>query len=178
MANRFVITAVGDDRPGIVAAVTGALQPVGANLEDTAMTLLEGQFAMVLVITLPGGDLDAVRGALAPVSTELDLMTDVRALGPATVEAAGTACTLTVYGADRPGIVHRVATTLAARGVNVVDLATRVLGRDGATPVYAMLLDLRLPEGVDDATVRADLDRVAADLGVDCTLRTVDADIF
>jgi glycine cleavage system transcriptional repressor len=178
VANRFVITAVGDDRPGIVAAVTGALQPVGANLEDTAMTLLEGQFAMVLVVTMPGGDLEAVRAALAPVSEALDLMTDVRGLGPAAVVQEGDACSLTVYGADRPGIVHRVTSTLAARGVNVVDLATRVLGREGATPVYAMLLDLRLPEGVDEATVRADLDEVARDLGVDCTLRAVDADIF
>jgi glycine cleavage system transcriptional repressor len=178
VTNRFVITAVGDDRPGIVAAVTGALLPVSANLEDTAMTLLEGQFAMVVVITLPEGDLASVRAALEPVSRDLDLMTDVRALGPAVAEPTGTACSLTVYGADRPGIVHRVTSTLAARGVNVVDLATRVIGRDGANPVYAMLLDLRLPDTVDEATVRADLDAVAGELGVDCTLRTVDADIF
>lgn len=178
MPNRFVITAVGDDRPGIVAAVTGALLPVRANLEDTAMTLLEGQFAMVLVITLPEGDLAAVQEALAAVSRRFDLMTDVRALGGPVASHEGTECTLTVYGADRPGIVHRVTSTLAAREVNVVDLATRVIGREGTTPVYAMLLDLRLPAGVDEATVRADLDAVAADLGVDCTLRTVDADIF
>lgn len=178
MTNRFVITAVGDDRPGIVAAVTGALHAASANLEDTAMTLLEGQFAMVLVITVPAGGIDDVRAALAPVAADLDLMTDVRAVGALPAEPAGVECALTVYGADKPGIVHRVTATLAARGVNVVDLATRVIGRDGSRPVYAMLLDLRLPAGVDESTVRSDLDTVATDLGVDCTLRTVDADIL
>ena len=78
MTRRFVITAVGDDRPGIVAAFTGALLDLEANLEDTAMTLLEGQFAMVLVIALPGGQATDVRRALEGVVDSFDLMVDVR----------------------------------------------------------------------------------------------------
>lgn len=178
MPTRFVITAVGDDRPGIVAAVTGALLPLDGNLEDSAMTLLEGQFAMVLVLAASEATPEAVHAALAPVAEGYHLMTDVRALAAPVDDVGGRACSLTVYGADRPGIVHRVATVLAARDVNIVDLATRVIGRDGVTPVYAMLLDLRVPEALDDATLGADLDEVARALGVDCTLRTVDADIF
>ena len=178
MTSRFVITAVGDDRPGIVAAFTEALLPLNGNLDDTAMTLLEGQFAMVLVITLPAGDASTVRDALTPVAATFDLMADVRALGPRGADPGGLECALTVYGADRPGIVHRVTTALAARAVNIVDLSTRVIGRDGATPVYAMLLDLRLPPLVDESVVRADLDAVARELGVDCTLRVIDADVF
>lgn len=178
MPTRFVITAVGDDRPGIVAAVTGALLPLDGNLEDSAMTLLEGQFAMVLVLAASGATADEVRDALAPVTAGYGLMTDVKALDAPVGDTGGRACSLTVYGADRPGIVHRIAQALAARDVNIVDLATRVIGRDGVTPVYAMLLDLRVPETLDDAALGADLDEVARELGVDCTLRTVDADIF
>lgn len=177
MSTRFVITAVGDDRPGIVAAVTGALLPIDGNLEDTAMTLLEGQFAMVLVLTASSATAGDVRAALDGVASTFGLMTDVRALGAPVADAGGRGCALTVYGADRPGIVHRVASVLAARGVNIVDLATRVIGRD-TTPVYAMLLDLRVPDAVDDATLEADLDEVSRALGVDCTLRSTDADIF
>ena len=57
-------------------------------------------------------------------------------------------------------------------------LSTRVLGRDGASPVYAMLLDLRVPDAVPDATLEADLADLSGSLGVDCTLRPIDADIF
>ena len=74
--------------------------------------------------------------------------------------------------------MHRVTAELAQLGVNVVDLATRVIGRDNATPVYAMLLDLSVPEALADDVLRASLDQVAGELGVDCTLRSVDADIL
>ena len=178
MTTRFVITAVGDDRPGIVAAFTGALLPLHANLEDSAMTLLEGQFAIVLVVAAAGADTAAVRAALEPVTTALGLVTEVRALESRRSEPAGRECALTVYGADRPGIVHQITTALSVRGVNIVDLATRVIGRDGVTPVYAMLLDLRVPDSIDDDTLSAELDEVARSLGVDCTLRAIDADIF
>lgn len=177
MSTRFVITAVGDDRPGIVAAVTGALLPIDGNLEDTAMTLLEGQFAMVLVLTASSASAADVRAALDGVASTFGLMTDVRALGDRVADGGGRACALTVYGADRPGIVHRVASVLAARGVNIVDLATRVIGRE-TNPVYAMLLDLRVPDALDDATLEGDLAEVSRALGVDCTLRATDADIF
>ncbi len=178
MTRRFVITAVGDDRPGIVAAFTGALLELEANLEDTAMTLLEGQFAMVLVIAVPAGDADEVRAALDAVAGSFGLMVDVREAGVQVVAASGRPFALTVYGADHPGIVHRVTTVLAGLGVNVVDLATRVIGRDNVTPVYAMLFDLHVPDALADGTLRASLDEVAGELGVDCTLRAIDADIF
>ena len=93
-------------------------------------------------------------------------------------QPTGRECMLTVYGADHPGIVHRITSVLAERQVNIVELTTRVIGRDGAAPVYAMLLDLRVPDSLDETTLRADLDEVARELGVDCTLRAVDVDIF
>lgn len=178
MTRRFVITAVGDDRPGIVAAFTGALLDLEANLEDTAMTLLEGQFAMVLVITLPAGEVRDVRDALGAVAGSFGLMVDVREPGSGGLVSAGRQYALTVYGADHSGIVHRVAAVLAGLDVNLVDLATRVIGRHNVTPVYAMLLDLCVPDAVGDDALRAALDEVAGELGVDCTLRAIDADIF
>ena len=51
----FAVTAVGADRPGIVAAVTGAFVDHGCNLEDSSMTILRGQFAMMLVVDAPAG---------------------------------------------------------------------------------------------------------------------------
>ena len=40
--NEIVVTAVGADRPGIVAALTGALLDIGGNLEETRAALLRG----------------------------------------------------------------------------------------------------------------------------------------
>jgi glycine cleavage system transcriptional repressor len=179
---RVVVTAFGPDRPGIVAAVTGVLVEHGANLADTAMTNLAGQFAMVLVVEVPGDEgAPALEAALEAGTGALGLTVAVRALaeGEATVPAGadGSAWAVSVYGADRPGIVHRVTSLLAERGANVVDLSTRTIGA-AAAPVYVMLLELVLPAGTDVAALEADLAALAVELGVEVHLRADDADIL
>ena len=175
----FALSAVGADRPGIVAAVTGALVEHGCNLEDTSMSILRGHFAMMLVLAGPEGlDAATLEEALAPTAAGLELVVAVRQIDdevPSSPE--GEAWAVAVYGADRPGIVYRVAGLLAERGVNIVDLSTRVIGSE-ERPVYAMLLDVTLPDGVDPAALDADLAGLAADVGVECTLHPADADVL
>ncbi len=177
--HRLAVTAIGADRPGIVAAVTRVLVDHACNLEDTSMTILRGHFAMMLVVAAPEGvSAESLEAALAPVVAALGLVAVVRALadpGETPGEAAGWR--VSVHGADRPGIVHRVAAVCAEHGANVVDLSTRVVGPDDR-PSYVLLLDLALPSGLAVEALRADLAAAAAELDVDCVLRPVDPDIF
>lgn len=174
---RVAVTAIGADRPGIVAGVTGALADLGANLEDTSMSVLSGRFAMVLLVDVPAGvDDTAVRASMAPLARSLHLDIDVHAVEePALSPVGGDRWSVTVYGADRPGIVHRVTTLLAERDANIVDLTTRVVGRP---PVYAMLLEVDLPPGVDGSACAAALDTLGVELGVECDMHPADADIL
>ncbi len=178
----FAVTAVGSDRPGIVAAVTGAFAEHGCNLEDSSMTILRGQFAMMLVVDAPAGvgagDLEE---ALAGPAADLDLVVTVR---PAPLPApagdpddAAASWTVSVYGADHPGIVHGMASLLAARSVNIVDLSTRMVGT-ADSPVYTMVLEVTLPIGVNPHDLEADLATKAAELGVTCRLHPSEADIL
>ena len=50
---RILLTISGKDKPGIIAKVTGILFARGCNLEDVSMTLLEGQFAMMMTVCVP-----------------------------------------------------------------------------------------------------------------------------
>jgi glycine cleavage system transcriptional repressor len=54
---------------------------------------------------------------------------------------------VTVYGADRPGIVAQATTALAAAGFNILDLNTDV-GGTAERPIYIMLIDGYVAEGV------------------------------
>ena len=173
------ITAIGADRPGIVAEVTGVLVEQRGNLEDTSMTILRGQFAMMLVVDVPD-DVSAadLESALEPVADRLELVVvarPARDVPPAARE--GEEWEVSVYGADRPGIVHRVAALLAGRGVNIVDLSTRVIGEPDR-PVYAMLLEVVVPAGVDAEDLSRELHELAGELGVDCSLHPAEADIL
>ena len=179
MSHHFAVAAVGADRPGIVAAVTGVLWDQGCNLEDTEMSVLRGHFAMMLVVSGPDTvSAGALEAALTDVAGRLELVVAVREIDDSVpASPAGEPWSVSVYGADQPGIVHRVTTVLADAGANVVGLETRVIG-DADRPVYAMLLDVTVPAAVDAAELGARLADEAARLGVECTMQPVDADIL
>ena len=175
----FAVTAVGADRPGIVAAVTGAFAEHGCNLEDSSMTILRGQFAMMLVVDAPSGvGAGELEATLAGPAAALDLVVTVRrAAEPAEAEAEVESWTLSVYGADHPGIVHGITSLLAERSVNIVDLSTRVVGSP-ENPVYTMVLQVTLPPDGDPHQLQADLEAKAGELGVTCRLHPSEADIL
>jgi glycine cleavage system transcriptional repressor len=178
--SHFAVTAVGADRPGIVAAVTRAFVDLGCNLEDSSMTILRGQFAMMLVVDAPAGTGAAdLQAALAAPARNLDLVVTVRPAAEAPTDAGAEveSWTVSVYGGDHPGIVHGVAALLSGLAVNIVDLSTRVVGDPGA-PAYAMVLEVTLPDGVDPRDLEGRLEATAAELGVTCRLHPAEADIL
>ena len=172
--HELAITAVGEDRPGIVAAVAEVLHDRGGNVEDSAMTILGGHFAIVLLVASPD-EPDELREALAGVSGDLGLTVSVSRAESRRGQPEATHL-LSVYGADRPGILAGVTRALADEGANITDLETRVLGAD-EEPVYAMVVEIVVSEG-GSGTLAAAIDEACATLGVDHTLRTIEAETY
>ena len=173
--SELAITVVGRDRPGIVAEVSGALSAQGLNLTDSSMTLLRGHFAMTLICmgeNSPGAA--AVEAALAPLTAGGDLVATVRVVPPEPVPPApGSPYTLIVHGADRLGIVAAITGLLARVGGNVTDLTTRLSGT-----LYLLSAEVDLPSTVDIEELCEELDEVAQRLGVEVSLRSVEADML
>ena len=175
---QLALSAIGRDRPGIVAEVTRALLGHSLNITDSQMAVLGGRFTMMLIVDAPEAtDLDLVREELARTSERLGL--DALSLSPL-AEAEGGAVAaapshiVTVYGVDHPGIVHAVSARLAARAVNVTDLETRLVGdgrlRDGARG--------RAARGRRPGGARAMLAEVGAEQGVEVTVRPLEPDVM
>ena len=164
----LAVTAMGPDRPGIVAAVAQVLAAHGGNVEDSAMTILGGRFSLVLLVDVDA-DAPTLEQALADATRDLGLHLSVEDAGE-TTESPEATHLLSVYGSDQPGILAGVAAALAEAGANVTDLSTRLLG-GGDVPVYAMVVELTV---VDEAGVQQAVAAVAEDLGVDFTLRALD----
>jgi len=169
------ITAVGRDRPGTVAEFSGALLRLGCNLEETTMTRLRGEFAMLLLVRLPEDRTPAeLEAELRKTAERMGLSVIVRPLSleeafPEPPDQPHPAYMLRVYGADRPGIVHAVASLLGEKGGNITDLNTRLIeGANG--PVYVMLLEADLPSEATAETLRPELQRLQRELEVDITL--------
>lgn len=163
------ITAVGSDRPGIVSEVTGVFYRLGCNLEETTMTRLRDQFAMLLLVRLPAGlDEAGLHRELDPAATRLGLSLVVRSLPEEDDQPVSEAdgYILRLYGADQPGIVHRVTSALAERRLNITDLNTRVIP-GGSGPVYVMLLEVDAPSATAVESLQSELERLRQELGVE-----------
>jgi glycine cleavage system transcriptional repressor len=177
----MAVTAVGRDRPGIVARVTGALLHLGCNLGETSMTRLRGEFAMILLVRLlPPRTVVEAKEALQALGAELDLTITVRVLSAQESEVAteeGAAYILRVYGADRPGIVHSVTELLARDGFNITDLETRVIPGEGG-PVYVMVMELDAPSEEKGEAARQPLEALAAGMKVDIAFDRLDREIL
>lgn len=180
MIQRFALSAIGHDRPGIVSAVTEVLFRFGCNIEDSAMTILRGQFAMILVVTPPEEfSLEALRQELLGKSSQMHLQLSINALEeePAAAPPQATVPYLvSVYGADHPGIVSRTTGFLAERGVNITDLSTRVIQAKG--PVYIMLLEVEAPATLPETQLKEDLFELSQEVKVDISLRRLETDVI
>ena len=172
MEQIVVITAVGQDRPGIIAALAGAVYHLGGNLADASMTRLHGAFAAMLSARLPEGKTpEDARAVLAPVTDRLGLSLTVQTVADPPPPEAAPDHLLTVYGADKPGIVHQVTSHLAGRGINVTDMDTRTVGTEDA-PLYVMLLEV----AAGGADLAEDFAALRGELGVDITLQPLQAE--
>lgn len=165
------VTVLGVDRPGVIAAVTGALAGCGANIQDSTMTLLGGHVAMMLLVN---GELSA--DELTKHLTAPDLVVTAAAVAARRDfrrRENGLGYVLTVHGPDRPGIISGISTVLAADGGNITGMSTRLSGR-----LYVLIADVELPEKVDVADLMRRLAAVGAGLDSEITFRPVEPDLL
>ncbi|MGC8481701.1 MAG: glycine cleavage system protein R [Acidimicrobiales bacterium] len=174
MAN-FVVSAIGSDEPGIVAAITKALASTGCNVLDSQMGLLNGAFAIMLALSAPA-DVDEhyLMELLAPATRSLELAVVVRRFVPVEPpEVVNVRAVISIQGADRLGIVSQIAQTLAEHSCNIVDLRTHRYQSE-AGPGYLMNLEVDLPAGTSVDMVRDALSATSASLGVHCVVEESD----
>lgn len=175
MDQRFIMTAFGQDRPGIVADVTELLFENGCNLDETTMTQLADEFTLILLFTSRDPQIEEL---LARECRRLERERGISAfLRPLAQPRAATASdgevwVLHVEGEDQAGIVFKVSRFLAGQGVNIVDLKSAVQPAPGSgSPFYVMDIHIQVPPALTSAALEGGLATVADELNVDISVR-------
>ncbi len=167
---QLVITAVGPDRPGLVGEFSGVLHEAGANLADSRMINLRGQFAVVALVEGELPVLDKAKGALRESSKRLGLtfeFSDARSTTP----SAGLPFRLKTYSMDQAGIVHRYTRYLKERNINIEELETSLESAPFAgTPVFTLEVRMTVPSGVNVPELRRALEALGDTLNCDVDL--------
>jgi glycine cleavage system transcriptional repressor len=152
------LTAIGRDKPGIVARIAKVLLDHGLNIEDSMMRILGGRFTMMLLLRGNASE-EALYKDLLAAGRELGLdYIYVHPIADTEVETPKPTHLASLYGADRPGQVAAVADRLATLNVNISGLSTRLEGKASVQE-----LELTVPAEVD---IRQELTDVAHERGI------------
>jgi glycine cleavage system transcriptional repressor len=164
-----MLTLVGKDRPGIVAKVSSALFEGGGNLGEASMMRLGGNFSIMLMVSYEG-TAKQLMDLVEPVADSLGLHYHVDRIEGGLHRHHVPDVRITVYGADRAGIVAKVTGALAEAGLDVTDLESDVAG-SADKPIYIMQIEGMAREGVE--ALQSALDVVAAE-GINVKLSSIE----
>ena len=164
-----VLTCIGQDRPGLVNAISEAVAASGGNWLESKLEHLAGQFAGIVLVKLPEASIPALTTALQT----LPGLSVTLARGTTGTETPREPLVLELLGHDRPGIVRDVTQALTKLGVNIEEFSSAIesapfTGED----MFRAVLKLGLPEHVTADEVRRVLEKLADEIMVDISTGT------
>ena len=166
MNTSIVLTILADDQPGIIQTVSSTLQKHGGSWTQSSMSSLAGQFAGILLASVPSENSAACRKELHGLESQ-----GLRVIARICDQTADTEetreYTLDLVGNDRLGIVHEITTVLAKHNVNVKGLETVVEAASmGGGEIFKTRAELLVPASTDVDVLENDIENLANDLMV------------
>lgn len=164
----LILTVVGDDRAGLVAALAEVVSAHGGNWERSELAELAGTFAGIVEVSVPAAAAAALTAALNELQGLLKITTHA---GSEAVTEIWPLISLTVIGNDRPGIVKEVSATLSRHQLSIEHLSSKTIDAPmTGGRLFEATVSARIPRDADTQAIRADLEALAAEIQVDIKL--------
>lgn len=172
----YVLDVMSDDHPGIVAAVTDAVESLRGNIDSCSQTVLGGFFTLIMIVSLPEPvDPDElaerIRRSATPGAGYQVVARPVVSSPESTPSGEWDRLVITAFGRDQPGIVRRFSQYLAGKDINIVDLYGDRKGDD-----FVLIGQLEVSKRWDIRMLQADLEQMGEELGF--TVRLQHENIF
>ncbi len=170
--SRAIIAAIGQDRPGLVNELSKLAADLNLSIEDSRMTVLGGEFAVIMSVA--GGDLPLKRleTKLRQLADESGLAWLFRRTGDREDVEGRVPYTVNVTALDHPGIVHRITGFFSSKGINIHNLET-VTERapHTGTPIFSLAMEVELPGELRIADLRDEFFYFCDDQDLDAEFR-------
>ncbi len=167
MQSGYIVTFIGDDRPGLVEALSAAIGNNGGNWQESRLSQLGGKFAGLILVTLPDDKGEALEADLRALAAT-GLSVRVTSCDAQAASAAGRTIELTVVGPDRPGIVKEISHALAERQFNVLEMESGVSSAPmSAEPLFQAHIVASIAEDAQVESLHASLDEIANSMTLD-----------
>lgn len=167
---RAVISTIGRDRPGIVNELSETVFGLGLSIEDSRMTVLGGEFAVLMSVA---GDTEALQqldARLSGLARAADFAYLYRPTDARTTSHS-IPYQVRVVAMDHPGIVHGIAGFFSARNINIRELETETeRAAHTGTPIFNLLITVEVPAGSRIGQLRAEFEAFCEERGLDGAL--------
>ena len=163
---QLVITVLGNDRAGLVDALSGAITRNGGNWERSEMIELAGKFAGVVLVTVAPSKADALKADLDRIEASGLLNIEVEAAGSGE-SRSGLHYNVDVTGQDHPGIVHEISHALATNSCSIEEFSSEVVPAPMGGEMFVARAVVETPDTVSLRALQGILEDVATDLMVD-----------
>lgn len=173
----IAVTAVGLDRPGIAAGFTEIFFKNGCNLEESSMTLLHRDFAMIILISIPD-DLSTsiLNNKLKKTADKFNLSFSLRELSDDETSNGEydpePNYSLSIYGIDKAGMVYAFTNLLAQKNINIIDLETQIT-HTKKQPLYGIVMDILVPDRVEIESLTNAIKTKSREMSVDFSLTQI-----
>lgn len=150
MHRNLVLTLTGPDRIGIVERVTGLLVARGGNVEISRMARLGGEFAILMLASVPAEQVAGLESDLEHLAAEGYKVTTTQARqARAEAQAGWLPYRIEVQGADHEGIIQEVARYLSHRGINIESMESETTPAPiSGVPLFRMAAEVAVPPGL------------------------------
>lgn len=173
MNQNIVITATGPDRVGLVDQITRILLEYNANVEESRMARLGGEFAAVILVSIPEKNVqDLPKGLEKLEKLSLTISSKITQITDAKRFEGCVPYEIRVTGADQEGIVHRVSHYLSENGINIETLESSVTNAPTTgTPLFSMHGIIQTPAKITLSELRKRLNEIGNEMGTDIEVK-------
>ena len=162
--NNLIISAVGSDRPGIVSEISRVITSHGGNVEESRMSRLGSDFAIIMLVSVVPDWVESLEVALQSI----DELTIISKPTKMVEERDGLQFQIDLNGADNEGIVKVLSKYLAGKSINILEMETHISNAPvTGTPLFNLRAITAIPQSLNIMDIQSDLDQIAQKLGVE-----------
>lgn len=174
MTTKLVISALGTDRPGIVDELSNIIYQHSLNIEDSRMTVLGGEFAMLLLVSGETAALDAFQTQVNDIEQSLQMRLLIKATTETTNVDNAIPYSVEVAALDHPGIVNNIASFFSAQNINIVNVQTESYSAPHTgSPMFALHMTIGVPADSNIAKLRDTFTLICDELNLDAELTSL-----
>ena len=173
MNKSLVISALGNDKSGIVNELSKAILDQGGNISESRMTVLGGEFAMMLLVTGNNECIDNIISKLEETGQSLNLTLIAKETQLQESNHKRLPYQITVVSMDHPGIVHNISDFLSSRDLNIEEIETKTYpAAHTGTPMFSLDMTISIPADSSVRSLRDEFIIFCDDLNLDASLES------